>query len=74
MKQPTMLMDHTRKNTTENTRKQNLVPTVSAVLDDGGILEMVYQPAEKRSVFGSWKDGEWKTESGFSMSPFHRLV
>ena len=48
MKQPTMLMDHTRKNTTENTRKQNLVPTVSAVLGDGGILEMVYQPAEKR--------------------------
>jgi hypothetical protein len=44
------------------------------VFDDGVILEMVYQPAEKRSMFVLWKDGEWKTETGFSTSPFHRLV
>ena len=67
-------MDHTRKNTTENTEKQNAVPTVSAVFDDGAILEMVYQPAEKRSAFVFWKEGEWKLESSFDASPLHRLV
>src|SRR5215813_5753931 len=50
------------------------VTTVSAISDDGAILEMVYRPEEKRTAFVLWKDGEWKFEPSFSIDPFRRLV
>jgi hypothetical protein len=50
------------------------VPTVSAVFDDGSILEMVYRPEEKRTAFVLWKDGEWKFEPNVSVNSFERLV
>ena len=55
-------------------KQQKPVPTVSAVFDDGSILEMVYKPQEKRTAFVLWKDGEWKFEPGLSIDPFRRLV
>src|SRR5438874_13784053 len=58
----------------EGIKQQRPVPTVSAVFDDGAILEMVYHPAEKRTSFVFWKDGEWKFEPGLSIDPFRRLV
>jgi hypothetical protein len=51
-----------------------MLPTVSAVFSDGAILEMVYQPTEKRSGFVLWRDGEWKIETGLNVSPFQRWV
>ena len=50
------------------------MPTVSAVFDDGSILETVYHPAEKRTAFILWKDGEWKVEASISLDPFQRLI
>src|SRR5437867_2644842 len=50
------------------------IPTVSAVLDDGAILEMVCRPAERRSAFVLWRDGEWRMEPAISVDPFRRLV
>ena len=50
------------------------MPTVSAVFDDGAILEMVYRPQDKRTAFVLWKDGEWKFEPSLSVDPFQRLV
>ena len=58
----------------EGINQQRPVPTVSAVFDDGAILEMVYHPAEKRTSFVFWKDGEWKFEPALSVDPFRRLV
>jgi hypothetical protein len=55
-------------------KKPRMVPTVSAVFNDGSILEMVYQPIEKRSAFALWRDGQWKIETGMNVSPFHRWV
>jgi hypothetical protein len=55
-------------------KPQKPVPTVSAVFDDGGILEMVYRPEEKRTAFVLWKDGEWKFEPSLNVDPFRRLV
>ena len=51
-----------------------MLPTVSAVFNDGAILEMVYQPIENRSAFVLWRDGEWKIETGLNVSPFQRWV
>src|SRR5215469_11301998 len=59
---------------TESIRQQRTVPTVSAVLDGGTILEMVYGPEEKRTAFVLWRDGEWRFEPSFEADPFRRLV
>jgi hypothetical protein len=67
-------MNNTGKRTDDNMQKQKMIPTVSAVFNDGTILEMVYQPTEKRFAFVLWRNGEWKIENGFSVSPFHRWV
>lgn len=58
----------------EGIKQQKPVPTVSAILGDGAILETVYRQQEKRTAFVLWKDGEWKFESAISANPFHRLV
>jgi hypothetical protein len=67
-------MNNARKSTDNNMRKQKVIPTVSAVFNDGAILEMVYPPTEKRSAFVLWRDEEWRIENGFTVSPFHRWV
>src|SRR5215510_4905941 len=58
----------------DSVKQQRPVPTVSAVFDDGSILEMVYRPQEKRTAFVLWKDGDWKFESDFNINPFRRLI
>src|SRR5207249_10528245 len=58
----------------EGVKQQKPIPTVSAVFDDGAILEMVYHPAEKRTSFVLWRDGEWKVEPSLSVDAFRRLV
>jgi hypothetical protein len=50
-------------------KEQKPVPTVSAVFDDGSILELVYRPQEKRTAFVLWKDGEWNLESSINVNP-----
>ncbi|MBI1894648.1 MAG: hypothetical protein HYS14_11105 [Candidatus Rokubacteria bacterium] len=58
----------------EQVKKQRRIPSVSAVFDDGTILEIVYRPEEKRTAFVVWKDGEWRIEESYTPSPFERLV
>lgn len=67
-------MDENLNNNTEGVKQQRPVPTVSAVFDDGSILETVYQPADKKTSFVVWRDGEWKFEASLSVDLFQRLV
>ncbi len=67
-------MEQTLSKIVENVKKQKPIPTISAVLDDGAILEMVYRPGERSTGFIVWKDGEWKFETSISLDPSHRLV
>jgi len=67
-------MDPNPDKISESVKTQKPVPTVSAVFDDGGILEMIYRPGEKRTAFVLWKDGEWQFEAGVNINPFSRLV
>jgi hypothetical protein len=55
-------------------KERRNIPTVSAVLRDGTILEMVYHPAEVKTEFVIWKDDAWKFESAFAVSEKKRLV
>src|SRR5215475_6365597 len=58
----------------DEAKQQRPVPTVSAVFDDGAILEMVYQPQEKRTAFILWKEGEWSFEPSLSVNSYQRVV
>jgi hypothetical protein len=50
------------------------IPTVSAVLKDGAILEMVYRPSQVKCGFAIWKDEKWSFETTFTVSDMKRLV
>lgn len=54
--------------------KQVSIPTVSAVLDDGALLEMVHRPEERRTAFVLWRDGKWTSETSIAVNPQQRLV
>jgi hypothetical protein len=54
--------------------KHPAIPTASAVLDSGEILEMIFQPREKRTFFVRFADGVWGYESEVSLSSGERLV
>lgn len=48
--------------TPENDDSRRPVPVVSAVLDNGRIIEMLYDPRERRTAFAVWSDGQWAIE------------
>jgi len=59
--------------TFEKAKKQNVRPTVSAVLSDGSLAEMVYRPEENRTLFCVSKDGEIHYEANL-LANGQRLV
>src|SRR3989441_5201197 len=50
------------KQAPEKAKKQGARPTVSTVLADGSVVEMVYRPEERRTLFCVSKDGEYRYE------------
>lgn len=51
------------KKIAEKAKKQSAQPTVSAVLADGSLVEMVYRAEENRTLFCISKDGELRYEN-----------
>jgi hypothetical protein len=43
----------------ENKRKQQLIPTTSAVLDDGTLVELVYVPGQRQTYLAVFSAGRW---------------
>jgi hypothetical protein len=58
----------------DDRRRQRSIPTVSAVLPSGGLVEMVYRPAERESAFVVWEDEKWRAENTITLEPSRRLV
>ncbi len=58
----------------KDTEKERRVPTVSALLADGTLVEMVLDPETKHSSFVLAKDGEWNCADSVAISPSLRLV
>src|SRR5688572_26957580 len=58
----------------EDRRRPRSIPTVSAVLPSGGLVEMVYRPAERESAFVVWEDEKWRRENTITLDPSRRLV
>jgi hypothetical protein len=53
---------------------QRDLPTVSTVLRDGTVVEMVYRPNERETAFAVWQNGTWRMEQHIALDPLHRLV
>lgn len=58
----------------EEAKSQRSVPSVSAALDDGTIVETVYQPEGRRTAFVVWRDGTWCEEPHVLLDAGHRMV
>ena len=65
-------MEETRQPSNEG--RSRATPTVSAVLPNGALVEMVYDLAERRSGFVVWQNGGWHAEPSVVLDPDHRLV
>ena len=50
------------------------IPTAAAVLQDGALVEMVYDPDERRTQFVVGNGDSWSYENSISLSPIERLV
>lgn len=67
-------MSENIKSVIEKVKEQKPEPTVSAVFDGGAILEMTFDPKEKRTGFILWKDGGWSRVSDYAIDSNHKLV
>jgi hypothetical protein len=56
-------MEEKLKETVAEVKKEGIRPTVSAILEDGSIAELLYRPDEHRTLFCIAKDGEWRYEN-----------
>jgi hypothetical protein len=55
-------------------KKRELVPTASAILADGTMVELVYRPEQRRTLLALWSAGRWTLKDWFDLSPDTRLV
>lgn len=67
-------MEDNFKEIIENVKQQKIIPTVSGLFDNDTILETIYQPEGRCTVFVLWQDGKWKIEPSLAVDPTHRLV
>jgi len=58
----------------EAQKKPAVLPTASAVLDSGELVEMVYDPALRKTQFVVGTADAWGYEESVSLSPSERLV
>jgi hypothetical protein len=54
--------------------KKQIVPTASAILEDGTIAEMVFLPELRRSAFSIYNAGRWTLQDGIDLGSDARLI
>lgn len=67
-------MESNVRKAAQEVKKQKVIPTVSGVLPDGMLVEMVYRPGEAQTAFVLWQGGKLKYEAGISLGPRQRVV
>jgi hypothetical protein len=60
-------------NSSEN-NKRKIVATASKVLVDGTIIEMVFRPEQRRTLFAIYSGGRWTLQDGIDLGEDVRLV
>lgn len=58
----------------QKTKQHRTTPTVSAVLPDVGLLEMVHDPVKNETGFVVYRDAQWRFETEITIEPHKRLV
>ena len=54
--------------------RRRTLPTVSTILSDSSIVELIYHPAMRETAFAVWKDEKWKTVNQICISKDNYLV
>src|SRR5205085_2590288 len=67
-------METNSNKTNQKAKPPKPVATISAVLPDGQLLEMVYDPAEKKTAFVLWQGDQWRFEPHWEATPLKRLA
>lgn len=67
-------MNEDTKQKTQNDKRERLVPTVSAVLSDGTILEMVFKSDERRTAFIVCKENDWREVSSYDIDAANKFI
>src|SRR5215216_363055 len=67
-------MNQNQKTTPQRAKQRKGIPTISAVLPDNTIVEMVYNPEKKQSAFAIWQGETWSIEPVFTITPEENLV
>ena len=55
-------------------KKKESVPTASAILDDGSLVELMFQPERRRTFFAIYNAGRWTFQEGIDLDHETRLV
>ena len=58
----------------EKQQQKRLVPTASAILDDGTIVEMVFRPDLRQTVFSIYGAGRWTLHDSIDIGTDTRFV
>jgi hypothetical protein len=67
-------METNQTTTDQKAKPPKPTATVSSILPDGQLLEMVFDPDEKKTAFVIWQDGQWRFEPYWEVSPLKRLA
>src|SRR5438094_314434 len=54
--------------------KRQIVPTASAILEDGTIVEMAFKTEQRRTFFAMYNGGRWTLQDGIDLGSGARLV
>jgi hypothetical protein len=54
--------------------RRNQIPTVSTVLSDGSLLDMVFDPERQLSAYALWRNGAWELVPDYLLPDGRRLV
>ena len=60
--------------TNDGANKKRIVPTASAIFDDGTIVEMVFRPDLRRTLFAIFSAGRWTLQDAIDLGSDARLV
>jgi hypothetical protein len=74
---PTASLDSPYAASVENNpeqKKKQIVPTASAILEDGTLVESMFQPKLRRTFFAIYNAGRWTLQNGIDLGSDARLV
>ena len=55
-------------------KSERHIPTISAITNDHTLVELVYDPFERRTALAIYEDGQWRIEKSFEAQTGERLV